>query len=146
MGFVFQFHHLLPEFTALENVMMPGLIAGGRPGKLQPRAQELLTTVGLEHRLHHRPGQLSGGEQQRVAVARALMNAPVVILADEPTGNLDSANRTTLVELFGHLCARHGVSWVVATHDEEIAQAAHRVIRIEDGLIPAPNSPALLAS
>jgi lipoprotein-releasing system ATP-binding protein len=133
LGFVFQFHHLLAEFTAAENVAMPALIQNQPKKPALARAAELLTTLGLGERLHHRPTQLSGGEQQRVAVARALMNNPKLILADEPTGNLDTANSNALFKLFTDLAQSHGVAFLIATHNEQLAAAAHRCLRIQDG-------------
>ena len=137
IGFVFQFHHLLPEFTALENTMMPGLIAGFPPAEVQLRALDLLRRVGLEHRLYHKPNELSGGEQQRVAVARALANAPDLLLADEPTGNLDRTNAEALQDLLWELCKGRGQTTVLVTHNERLAAAAHRVVELtEQGLRP----------
>ena len=136
IGFVFQFHHLLPEFSALENVMMPGLIKGGVPrSKLEANARELLRDVRLEHRVSHRPSELSGGEQQRVALARALVLKPKLLLADEPTGNLDSANSETMHELFFNLNARHGTTMVIVTHNEALAARVPRVVKMKDGVI-----------
>lgn len=133
LGFVFQFHYLLPEFTALENVMMAGLIAGRDEKYLKPMAEELLAEVGLAHRLHHKPGELSGGESQRVAVARALLMKPEVILADELTGNLDSENSGHLIGLLLDLNRKHNVGLVVVTHDKAIAQRMSRVVEMRDG-------------
>lgn len=121
IGFIFQFHHLLPEFTALENAMMPGLIRGQTEADCRRRAEELLDYLGLSHRRDHKPGQLSGGEQQRVAVARALLNRPAVILADEPTGNLDSANSQEMHELFLQLRRDFQQTFLIATHSRELA-------------------------
>jgi lipoprotein-releasing system ATP-binding protein len=136
IGFVFQFHHLLPEFTALENVMMPGLINGRIPrSKLEATATELLRDVRLEHRIKHRPSELSGGEQQRVALARALVLEPKLLLADEPTGNLDSANSETMNELFFDLNRRHGTTMVIVTHNELLAARVPRVVKMRDGQI-----------
>lgn len=135
LGFIFQFHYLLPEFSALENVMMPGLIAGEpRPG-LEKNARELLEFVGLSHRLTHRPTELSGGEQQRVAIARSLILKPKLILADELTGNLDSENSRNVMELLLGLNEQTGVSILLVTHDAHIASQMHRVITVKDGLI-----------
>ena len=136
IGFVFQFHHLLPEFTALENVMMPGLISGKMSrSKLESTARELLREVRLEHRVSHRPSELSGGEQQRVALARALVLRPKLLLADEPTGNLDSANSETMNELFFNLNRTHGTTMVIVTHNEMLAARMPRVVKMRDGLI-----------
>lgn len=136
IGFVFQFHNLLPEFSALENVMIPGWINGqiSRP-KVRSRATELLKLMGLEHRLQHKPSQLSGGEQQRVAVARALMNSPKIILADEPSGNLDSENRRELYDIFFQLRDQSGQTFLIVTHDQELADRSDREIIMQDGLI-----------
>ncbi len=133
IGFVFQFHFLLPEFTALENVMMPSLIGGRSWGDSQGRATMLLERVGLSERMFHKPSELSGGEQQRVAVARALTNDPEVILADEPTGNLDDASSEGLHELVAELSAREGKTFVVVTHKREFSRFAGRVLVLEDG-------------
>jgi len=133
LGFVFQFHRLLPEFNALENVLMPAWIAGTSPAEARPRAEELLHELGLGHRLEHNPSELSGGEQQRVAVARALMNRPQVLLADEPSGNLDSENAALLHDLFFELRERHGQTVILVTHNEELAARADRTLRMEDG-------------
>ena len=141
IGFVFQFHHLLPEFTALENVAMPALIAGSPLGRVRPRALQLLEEVGLAARADERPTKLSGGEQQRVAVARALMNAPRVVLADEPSGNLDSENASILHDLLWDFSSRQGQTFVVVTHNESLARRAHRVIRIADGMVSVERPP-----
>ncbi len=133
IGFVFQFHHLLREFTAEENVMMPLLIAGRDESAARERARGLLGEVGLSGRLTHRPAELSGGEQQRVAVARALANAPGVILADEPSGNLDTHTSEKLHDLFFRLRAEHGVALVLVTHNRELADRTDRVLRVRDG-------------
>lgn len=135
IGFVFQFHHLLPEFTALENVMMPGLIAGKAKNKISERAKWLLAEVGLDHRLKHRPGELSGGEMQRVAVARSLMNDPKLVLADEPSGNLDQAASDALHELLWNLSRKDKRTFVIVTHNHDLAQNADKVIEIFDGRI-----------
>ncbi|MBL0043507.1 MAG: ABC transporter ATP-binding protein [Flavobacteriales bacterium] len=135
IGFVFQFHHLLPEFTALENVMMPGLIAGRSKSDCQPRAEDLLTRLNVIARKEHKPNQLSGGEQQRVAVARALFNNPSVVLADEPSGNLDSAHAKELHQLFFDLRKELGQTFVIVTHNEELADMADRKLTIRDGVI-----------
>ena len=139
IGFVFQFHHLLREFTAVENVMMPALLAGLGHGEAQKRARALLGEVGLQHRETHKPRQLSGGEQQRVAVARALVNEPLVLLADEPSGNLDTQTSERLHELLFGLRAQRELSLVVVTHNTDLARRADRNLRLEDGrLLPAP--------
>ena len=135
VGFVFQFHHLLPEFDALENVMMPGLIRGMRRKELSGRAHALLEEVGLSHRLSHRPGELSGGEQQRVAFARALMMEPRVVLADEPTGNLDSKTSAGIHELLFELNRKRGTTFLIVTHSTELARRMPRVVRMQDGRI-----------
>lgn len=135
LGFVFQFHHLLPEFNAIENIALPSLIAGMERSKAHARAAELLAYMGLSDRANHRPAQLSGGEQQRVAVARALMNKPQLILADEPTGNLDSANSERLYELFVQLARDFQLGFLVTTHNERLASAANRCLSMRDGLI-----------
>lgn len=135
LGFVFQFHHLLPEFTALENVCMPAMIGGKSMTEIEPRARELLTTLGLKDRVEHKPTELSGGEQQRVSVARALINQPRLILADEPTGNLDTHNSDELYQLIFDLAKSTGVGFLIATHNMALAGRADRVIRIQDGLI-----------
>jgi len=137
LGFVFQFHHLLREFTALENVMMPLLIAGEDDGKARSKAEELLAAVGLAGRMSHRPSQLSGGEQQRAAVARALVADPLVVLADEPSGNLDYANSERLHQLFAHLSRQFETALVVVTHNRSLASRADRVLSLEGGrLVP----------
>lgn len=135
IGFVFQFHHLLPEFTALENVMMPGLIAGRSIKECSPRAEQLLERLNVLPRKEHKPNQLSGGEQQRVAVARALFNNPSVVLADEPSGNLDSAHAKELHQLFFNLRDELGQTFVIVTHNEELADMADRKLVIRDGVI-----------
>jgi lipoprotein-releasing system ATP-binding protein len=137
LGFVFQFHHLLREFTALENVMMPLLIAGESDARARSRAEELLAAVGLAGRMSHRPSQLSGGEQQRTAVARALVADPLVVLADEPSGNLDNANSERLHQLFAHLSREFETALVVVTHNRSLAGRADRVLSLEGGrLVP----------
>jgi len=133
IGFVFQFHHLLPEFNALENVAIPAMIRGESLRKVRPRAKMLLSQLGLDARLTHRPSELSGGEQQRVAVARALMNQPVVVLADEPTGSLDSKTATALHEEISDLSKTHQQSFVIATHNPVLSQLCDRIFRLEDG-------------
>lgn len=135
VGFVFQFHHLLPEFTAVENVAMPALIQGTRLSRALHGANELLQAVGLSHRGDHYPSQLSGGEQQRVAVARSLMNKPSIILADEPSGNLDSQNAAFLHTLLHDLNIQHGITLVIVTHNAELAAKASKVIPLIDGII-----------
>jgi len=135
IGFVFQFHHLLPEFNALENVMMPGLIQGMSHAEVQGAARALLEEVGLGKRATHRPGELSGGEQQRVALARALVLSPKLILADEPTGNLDSKTGEAIQRLFFDINEKHGTTIVVVTHDLVFAQSMPRVVTMKDGLI-----------
>jgi lipoprotein-releasing system ATP-binding protein len=135
IGFVFQFHHLLPEFSSLENTAMPALIAGERTDVALAKAAELLKAVGLKHREEHKPPQLSGGEQQRVAVARALINDPLVVLADEPTGNLDSATASGIHELLWGLNRDRGQTLVIVTHNEKLAREADRVVRILDGKV-----------
>jgi lipoprotein-releasing system ATP-binding protein len=133
LGFIFQFHYLLPEFSALENVMMPGLIAGIERNAIEKNARELLDFVGLKHRLEHRPTEMSGGEQQRVAIARAVILKPKLILADELTGNLDSANGENVMELLTSLNQATGVSILLVTHDHSIAKKMHRVLSMKDG-------------
>lgn len=135
IGFVFQFHQLLPEFSAIENVFIPGLIAGKSGNDLQARAKQLLVKLNLKDRIHHKPSTMSGGEQQRVAVARALMNQPKLILADEPSGNLDSKNARELHELFLKLRDEEGQTFVIVTHNEEFAKMADRSVVMEDGHI-----------
>lgn len=133
IGFVFQFHHLLPEFTALENVFMPGLIAGKSMKEIRERAEYLLGETGLKDRLHHRPSELSGGEQQRVAVARALMNEPDIIMADEPTGNLDEANTEKLLSVLLALKEKEQTAIVLITHDYRIADIATDIYKLQNG-------------
>jgi lipoprotein-releasing system ATP-binding protein len=135
IGFVFQFHHLLPEFTALENVCIPGWIAGNNKNELEQRALELLKILGLQDRASHKPSELSGGEQQRVAVARALINNPSIVFADEPTGNLDSKHAQELHELFLHLQKTMGQTFLIVTHNEALAKMSDRVIHMKDGYI-----------
>lgn len=135
IGFVFQFHHLLPEFSALENISIPGWIAGTPKKQVATRAMELLSLLGLADRAEHKPNQLSGGEQQRVAVARALINQPDIIFADEPTGNLDSANAKELHQLFGTLRDRFNQTFLIVTHNEELATLSDRTLHMKDGVI-----------
>jgi lipoprotein-releasing system ATP-binding protein len=135
VGFVFQFHHLLSEFSAVENVMMPGLISGQSVARARDQAMELLHAVGLAGRAEHRPGELSGGEQQRVAVARALMNSPRLVLADEPSGNLDAASAAELHGLLDRLRREKGVSLVLVTHDLNVAHQADRILRLAGGTL-----------
>ena len=135
LGFVFQFHHLLPEFNACENGMMPGLIRGAKRATLQTRAESLLREVGLGHRLTHRPGELSGGEQQRVALARALVMEPKLVLADEPTGNLDSKTSEAMHALFFELNRTRGVTFLIVTHSKELAGLMPRVVHMRDGRV-----------
>jgi lipoprotein-releasing system ATP-binding protein len=139
LGFIFQFHYLLQEFTALENVLMPALISGDQSPALRKRAQTLLAEVGLSHRLLHRPAELSGGEQQRVALARAMIMQPRLILADEPTGNLDRANAKMVQDLLHKLNRDHGVTVILVTHDQELAHSFSRQITMSDGQILAPH-------
>ncbi len=135
IGFVFQFHHLLPEFSALENIMMPALIAGNKIDSAKDYAQELLSRVGLSDRATHRPSELSGGEQQRVAVARALMNKPKIVMADEPSGNLDRQTSENLHDLLFELCETHKQTFLIVTHNEGLAKRSHRMINMLDGRI-----------
>ncbi len=135
LGFVFQFHHLMPEFTAEENIMMPGLVARQAPEAARRRARELLAEVGLADRAEHKPDELSGGEQQRVAVARSLFAAPALVLADEPTGNLDPATARGLHDLMYALARRHRQSWIVVTHNAELAALADTRVRLVDGVL-----------
>src|SRR6202163_2139352 len=135
IGFVFQFHHLLPEFSALENVCIPGWIAAGSKSAVEARARELLETLGVGHRMENKPAAMSGGEQQRVAVCRALINAPDIIFADEPTGNLDSANARELHHLFFELRNKFNQTFLIVTHNEALAGMSDRVVRMQDGKI-----------
>ena len=135
IGFVFQFHQLLPEFSALENVMMPALIGRSSVKEAEERASELLTAVGLDHRLDHKPGQLSGGEQQRVAIARSLVMSPKLLLADEPTGNLDSGTSDEILALLDRLHAERDLTIVVVTHSEKVAGHMDRIVRMADGCL-----------
>jgi lipoprotein-releasing system ATP-binding protein len=142
LGFVFQFHHLLPEFTALENVAIPGLIQGRSKKEMEKRAAALLDEVGLSHRATHRPGELSGGEQQRVAVARALALDPKLVLADEPTGNLDTATSDAIHDLFFQINRQHGTTIIVVTHNPAFAERMPRVVKLLDGVVEADESRA----
>ena len=142
LGFVFQFHQLLPEFTAIENIMIPAYIAGMKPKEARSRAEELLAFMGLSDRATHKPNELSGGEKQRVAVARALMNNPAVILADEPSGSLDSKNKEELHKLFFELRDKFGQTFVIVTHDETLATLTDRTIHLKDGRIVGEDSEA----
>ncbi len=135
IGFVFQFHHLLPEFTALENVMMPGLIRRESPAKLKEKALELLDDIGLTHRITHRPNELSGGEKQRLAVARALINSPSLILADEPSGNLDNSTGGNLHDLLWKLNEERNITFIIVTHNPLLAKSAKRTVIMENGRI-----------
>ena len=135
IGFVFQFHQLLPEFTALENVMIPAMIGGAKANAAEKRARQLLDYLRLSDRTSHKPAQLSGGEKQRVAVARALVNNPAVILADEPSGSLDTHNKTELHKLFFDLRQEFGHTFVIVTHDESLAEVSDRTVRMQDGVI-----------
>ena len=135
IGFVYQFHHLLPDFSALENVVLPQLVAGVERGVAEARARELLGALGLGARLDHRPSQLSGGEQQRVAVARALANRPALVLADEPTGNLDEATAQKVLDEFLRLVRGHGSAALIATHNEALAARMDRVVRLHEGVL-----------
>lgn len=135
VGFIFQFHHLLPEFTALENVAIPAMIIGKSYEVAQTRAKELLAKIGLEDRIDHKPSELAGGEQQRVAVARALVNIPRIVLADEPSGNLDSSNAKQLHELITQLNRSEGQTFIIVTHNEKFAEQSHRIFRMSDGIL-----------
>jgi lipoprotein-releasing system ATP-binding protein len=143
IGFVFQFHHLLPEFTALENIAIPGLIQGRPKKEMEKRAAALLDEVGLGHRATHRPGELSGGEQQRVAVARALALDPKLVLADEPTGNLDTATSDAIHDLFFQINRQHGTTIIVVTHNPAFAERMPRVVKLRDGVVEADESRAV---
>jgi len=138
IGFVFQFHHLLPEFTALENVCIPGWLAGRKKNEVKEEAVRLLTMLGLSQRMENKPNQLSGGEQQRVAVARALINKPDIVFADEPTGNLDSSNAQELHRIFFDLRDKFNQTFLIVTHNEELAQLSDRIFHMKDGKIALP--------
>ncbi len=135
LGFIFQFHHLLPEFTALENVCIPGWIAGKKKREVEDHARNLLSTLQIEHRLNNKPQELSGGEQQRIAVARALINNPAIVFADEPTGNLDSKNAKELHRLFVDLRNQFQQTFLIVTHNEELAMNSDRILHMKDGLL-----------
>ena len=135
IGFIFQFHHLLPEFTALENIMMPALIGGMAMSRAKSKALTLADQVGMSHRVDHRPAELSGGEQQRIAIARSLMNDPEIIIADEPTGNLDSANTIAVLELIKKIRQERSLTLLIATHSMDVARMAERIITLRDGVI-----------
>ncbi len=143
LGFVFQFHNLLPEFSALENVIIPGLIGKKDEKKIRQRGEELLKMLGLEDRIHHKPSELSGGEQQRTAVARAMINAPDLILADEPSGNLDSKNAEDLHSLFFQLRKETGQTFIIVTHNEHLSEMADRRIELKDGVITKIEEPKI---
>ena len=144
LGFVFQFHQLLPEFTAIENIMIPAYIAGKSRKEARIRADELLSFMGLSDRASHKPNELSGGEKQRIAVARALMNNPAVILADEPSGSLDTHNKEGLHQLFFDLRAQFGQTFVIVTHDESLAAVTDRTIHLRDGIVLDPQPPQVI--
>ncbi len=135
IGMVFQFHHLLPEFTAIENVMMPSLVAGDTTAVAREKAIALMDRMGVQERAEHMPSELSGGEQQRVALARALVNEPRILFADEPTGNLDTANATIVADLISELQLTMGIACIVATHSTELSQRAHRIVSMRDGQV-----------
>lgn len=143
IGFIFQFHELLPEFSARENVAIPAMIAGDSRKVALRKADELLEMLNLNDRLHHRPAELSGGENQRVAIARALVNNPRIVLADEPTGSLDSRNREEIHAIISDLCERRGHTFLIVTHDSSLASIAHRVVEMSDGQIVGISSPGI---
>ncbi len=143
IGFIFQFHQLLPEFTAEENILIPALIAGTKKSEAKKRAKELLSFLNLSDRANHKPAELSGGEKQRIAVARALINNPAVVFADEPSGSLDSQNKKELHQLFFDLRDKYGQTFVIVTHDEELSKLTDRTIHIVDGTISLPNTEEL---
>lgn len=144
IGFIFQFHQLLPEFTAIENIMLPALIAGCSKSKVKEEAKELIDYLNLSDRAYHKPNELSGGEKQRIAVARALINKPDVILADEPSGSLDSQNKEELHQLFFDLRDRFGQTFVIVTHDEHLASLTDRTIKMRDGLLEDDNKTMII--
>ena len=144
IGFIFQFHQLLPEFTAIENIMLPALIAGRSKSKVKEEAKELIDYLNLSDRAYHKPNELSGGEKQRIAVARALINKPDVILADEPSGSLDSQNKEELHQLFFDLRDRFGQTFVIVTHDEHLASLTDRTIKMRDGLLEDDNKTMII--
>jgi lipoprotein-releasing system ATP-binding protein len=145
IGFVFQFHHLLPDFTAIENVQIPGMIAGKSRPACEKRSRELLAVFGLERIMSHYPTELSGGERQRVALARALFNDPAIVLADEPTGNLDRKNGERLLDYFRHANRELGQTFIVATHNSQLTGGMHRIITLDDGMIAAGNASRTVA-